>query len=296
MSTNRTTDESLDGIQSRDNLFEVDLTAVRLHGYALRRWFYRNFLLREGMPVPVVYAFPVDAFSEFNRLFTQTNSYDYLKTASPHVWPVNTQTPLISFAFTGDHHRPDMSSSNRVNRTYSWLTAGPTEGVGMNQLASVKQVRYSAGADFNFQVDFWCQRPDISAVFYEQLGQAFRVGAGSVRQSWVTVPYPVTHGTQTVRLVQTSDAVMVQETSAAPADGIVLYHTSFTVTIEGYYADRSSIIVPALWYATLSIDNPSLNALDEIYRLSHTDLRTFGTNPVLALRSHLPSGSGSLTA
>lgn len=292
------TDESLNGVETRGDLFNANLSAVRLHGYALRRWFYRNFLLREGFPVPVVYAVPMDAFAEFKRLWTTTNSYDYLKTAAAqaNVWPQNVVTPLISFSFTGDHYRPDLSSNSRVNRTYAWLSAGSSTTITRNFLGNVQQVRYSQGADFNFQVDFWCQRPDVQSAFFEQFAQAFRVSSAGERQTWITVPYPVTHGTQTVRLRITSDLSNTNETSAAPDSGIVLYHTTFTVSIEGYYADRSSIIVPALWFASFSYDNPAPTSLDAFYSLNTVDLRLSGAvNPTMALRSHLPPPGGNVT-
>ena len=247
--------------------------------------------------MPVVYAVPMDAFAEFSKLWASTNSYDYLKSSDPSVqkvWPQNTVTPLISFSFTGDHYRSDLSSNTRVNRTYSWLTAGNPSQNKISDLGNVQQVRYSQSADFNFQVDFWCQKPQTQAVFYEQLAQAFRVSSAGVRQSWVTVPYPVTHGTQNVRLIQTSDVQSVTESSMAPEGNIVMYHTSFTVSIEGYYPDRTSYVVPTLWYLTLSLDNPGPTDLSTLYLLNNYVLPSGQiSNPTLALRTNLPAGSGT---
>jgi len=289
-------DEALNGVEVPGDLQAVDLTGVRLHGYALRRWFYRNFLLREGFPVPVVYAIPMDAFAEFRRLYTTTNTFDYLKSTNAqtlNVWPQNTVTPLISFVFRGDHYRPDLTASTRVNRTYAWLSAG--SNTTMSSLGEVQQVRYSQGADFNFQVDFWCQKPETQAIFYEQLSQAFRVSSAGTRQTWVTVPYPVTHGTQVVRLIQTSDGQDLTEYMQAPEGAIVMYHTSFTVSIEGYYPDRTSFIVPTLWYMTLSLDNPGPTDLDTLYLINNYLLPSGQiSNPTLALRTNLPPGTGAV--
>jgi hypothetical protein len=289
-------DVALNGVEIPGNLQEVSLSAVRLHGFALRRWFYRNFLLREGFPIPVVYAVPMDAFAEFRRLWTDTNSLDYLKSTNAQalgVWPQNIVTPLISFVFTGDKYRPDLTASTRVNRTYAWVTAGNPAKTSINQLGNVQQVRYSQAAEFNFQVDFWCQKPETQAIFYEQLAQAFRVSSAGTRQTWVTVPYPVTHGTQNVRLIQTSDTSNLTESQSAPEGNIVMYHTSFTVSIEGYYPDRTSFIVPTAWYMGLSItqNNPSPLELTTLYLLNSGNLAQ--QNPVLALRSNLPTGSSA---
>ena len=53
---------------------DLHLTAMRVHEVALQAWCYRHFYVAEGYPVPVVFAWPMDAFGEFNKLWQSQNS------------------------------------------------------------------------------------------------------------------------------------------------------------------------------------------------------------------------------
>jgi hypothetical protein len=296
-----------DRIVVRENVQDVQLTAVRLHAWALRSWLYARFILAEGVPVPSVYAAPMDAFAEFNRLWQfDGGPYGYLKQFlnpnvpdAPQVWPQNIPTPLISFVDTGARYKPQLSYATRTNRRSAWLSNSNAEqGMQQNYLGEVQQVQYAQAYDFSFQVDMWTQRPDVQAVLEEQLYAAFSHTAAGEVQAWIPVLYPVTHGRQNVRLRLTSDVSKVIETMAPPAEGIVMRRSSFTVAIEGYRPDRTTVIVPTVWFMSLNLsaDNPSPGDLQSLYALNQYDLRADPQNPIVALRqATMPPPGGSYT-
>jgi len=283
------------------DLQEVDLSAVRLHGMAVRWWCYRHFTLSEGSPVPVVYASPMDAFAEFKRLYNTPNGpYSYLKApaiAGPKVWPENTVTPLISINFLGLTYRPDLSAASRVNRYNAWVSvSSAAQGMVENELGGVQQTNYAQAFDFSFQLDMWCQKPNTQAVLIEQLLQAFRSTAAGVMQTWVPVPYPKTHGNQLVRLrIEDGPRNMTESVDMAPEAKTVLYRTSCTVLVEGYRPDRTRVIVPTVWYFSLGIEeNLSPADLNTLYVLNNYDLRQNPNNPVVKLRqTTMPPVGGS---
>ena len=53
---------------------DPELTGMRVHELALARWLHQNFQTRPGYPTPVVFATPMDAFAEFDRLFASANN------------------------------------------------------------------------------------------------------------------------------------------------------------------------------------------------------------------------------
>ncbi len=81
--------------------FQLEVTDVRVHHVALQRWFNRRFLLREGVPCPVIFAGPMDAYAQFNRLWsTPKNPYSYLSMLKdfPGLEPAPLRFPLIAVA------------------------------------------------------------------------------------------------------------------------------------------------------------------------------------------------------
>jgi hypothetical protein len=249
--------------------------------------------------MPVVYAAPMLAFAEFDRLWQDPRSiFNYLKApTAADVWPKNTRTPLISHILTGTKYRPELSAAIRVNRYSSWPSVSSTaQDMRENYLGEVQQVRYAQAFDFNFQVDFWCQDPNTQNIFYEQLFNAFRVSTAGEQQTWVNVPYPPTHGNQLVRLRVTSDPVNIIDTNAPPVDNTTLYHTSVGLTIEGYRPDRTIITVPTVWYMGIATDPDNLSPADlnSLFLVGNFDLRAQPLNPIVDLRSRtMPPAGGT---
>lgn len=242
--------------------------------------------------MPVVYAAPMLAFAEFNRLWQDPRSiFNYLKApTAASVWPVNTRTPLISHILTGTKYRPELSAATKVNRYSSWPSvSSAAQGMRENYLAEVQQVRYAQAFDFNFQLDFWCQDPNTQNIFFEQLFNAFRVSSAGEQQTWVPVPYPPSHGTQMVRLRLTGDPQNIVDTNSPAVDNVTLYRTSLNISIEGYRPDRTIITVPAVWYMGFSIepDNLAPADLNTFFVNGNFDLRAEPDNPVVELRNAL---------
>lgn len=284
----------------------LDVTAMRVHELALQNWLYRAFYVREGYPVPVVFAQPLDAFGLFTRLWKDANNpFTYLLdlkdadgTPLYEPYPSPVRYPLISVTRKNVRFRAAQNFSMHTWRHVNWPTVSDTgtaavygkEQTGIDllkcQLGNVTTSRMPAAFDFRFQLDHFCLRPDTQAFFIERLMRQFWRTGGTL-QTWIQVNYPG-WGTQLVRLYLEGDVIE----HAAPEEGDlqdknVEFRTTVNLVVEGYAVDVEYQQVPALWTLRSSSASPyELNGL--FYPPLSIDLRAQGTNLVLDSRTDIP--------
>jgi hypothetical protein len=263
-------DLGFDGAELRKHdRFNLELTAVRVHAVALNRWFSKNFLVAEGYAIPVIFATPMDAFSKFNLLFSRPNNpFLYLNEInSPHVDPGNPKFPLINISFKSASLRATQNYGSRTFRNIDWRTvSGTKEGVTKSQMGVVTQARLPQAWDFQYQIDFWCLRPDTQSIFIEQLLDRFKFGGGAP-QVWISVVYPGYVGWMGCRSFLEGGAIQ-DTTEKDPGDSVLKHRTTFNLTVEGWRPDLDRTYVPALWYAVFGADAVGASEL-ELFFASH---------------------------
>lgn len=245
----------------------------------------------------------MDAFSQFNLLWSQANSpFDYLKAmgqtpGAAEVYPVNQRFPLISVDFKSAVYSTSRSYSGHVYRRLGWPTPEPANQPGMtrSQLGWVNQARMPLAFDYRYQLDHWALRPDTQGFFIRQLFKAVKA-SGAELQTYLRVLYPAYYGNALVKLKV--DADINDTTEKDPVDNTIKYRTTINLTLEGWAIDQTIRVTPTFW----SINNLALafdpNELDQLYLMQTTDLRPYAQNPVLGLRAGLPPGTvvGSIIA
>jgi hypothetical protein len=283
---------------------------MRYHELWLQRWLYSRFYVREGYPIPVVFASPMDAFSLFSKLWAdENNPFAYLfalKDAhgtplyEPHPSPV--RYPLISVMRQGVKYRPYQNFSTHRWRHVNWPTVSDTQLIpGKEQqgneltkcdLGEVTTSRMPMAFDYKFQIDHFCLRPDTQAFYIERLlNQFWRTGGGTL-QSWMDIEYPG-WGSQYIRIYVDGD-IDSRAPEEANADKTIEFRTSFTLSVEGFSIDVNYEIVPALWKLVATSAHP--DQLNELLRPSFTtDLRTTGYNYVLESRPDIPASGTCAT-
>ena len=274
---------------------DVHSTSMRYHEVALQRWFYARFFVAEGYPVPMVFASPMDAHSEFLNLWKAPNNpFKYLLDAKDsngtpiyQPYPANVMYPLISVYRTGWSYRPEQNFTIHRFRHVNWPTV--STDVDQCDLGNVTTSRMPAAWNYRWQINFHSMRPDTQAIMLEDLMQQFTHTGGSL-QTWANVTYPG-WGNQLVRLTLDSDEIQ-SATPEAPNDGdAVEYTTAFNLTLEGYSVDRTLRQYPALWSIIFGnpgpLDPETLNASCDLNYT--TELRSTGTNPVMAGRTDVPA-------
>ncbi len=277
--------------------FTLEVTDKRVHDVAIQRWFQQKFLMREGFPVPIVLSNPMDAFATFSRLWNGPNNpYAYLAQLADFggLDPGPMRFPLFSVDFKRMKYRPQQSYASRTNRRLKWLTVDSAqEGVTINDLANVAQARFPAAWTFQYQVDFWCTRPDTQAIFMKQLTNCFKVMSAGVPQTFIPVVYPNYFGSLAERLVLTSDIDDMTEKDNNNSE--VQFRTSFTVEIEGYAIDPSVTVSPTFWTmivgAEAAISPEDINRYFDLHGIQASqDLRAIRPvlNSVLVSRTPLP--------
>ena len=283
--------------------FEFELTEVKMHALALTRWINQWSFLKEGVPTPVIWATPMDAFSQFDKLWQDANSpFAYLKgmgqpDGAAVVFPVVQRFPLINIDFRGMSYAADRSYSGRTYRRLGWPTVEgqQTPGVTLSSLGYVSQARMPLAFNYRYQVDHWALRPDTQAFFIRQLLKSVRA-SGAELQTYVRTLYPSYYGNALVKLKIDSD--INDTTEKDPTDQTVKYRTTINCTLEGWAIDQTLTVTPTFW----TVNNMSIafdpNHLDQIYLMNSTDLRPYQQNPVLGLRQNLPPGTvvGSVVA
>jgi hypothetical protein len=245
--------------------FATELSDVRVHALALSRWLNTRFMLREGMPVPVLFTAPMDAFAQFNRLWREPNNpFGYLQelvrsqgattgaAGGTSLTPAQLRFPLLSVDWRRMRYRTEQSYASRVNRRLYWPTVNDTsQGLTLNDLGNVAQARMPAAWTFTYQVDFWCARPDTQALYVKQLTNSFKVMSAGVPQTFIPVAYPGYMGTLAERLVLASD--IDDLTEKEPAETEVRYRTSVQLELDGYAVDQNVTVVPTVWNLELTV-------------------------------------------
>lgn len=259
---------------------------------ALQRWLNKIFMLRWGVPVPVVFSSPMDAFSLFSQLWSEANNpFAYLLAVKdekgnpiyqPHPQPV--RYPLISVHRKGWKLRNSHNFSIHRMRWINYPTvsdAAELNFAGTHQqgteltlcnLGEVTTSRFPMAFDYRFQIDHFCNRPDTQAFFTSQLFREFWRTGGPQLQTWVKVSYPG-FGDKLVRLY--IDGEVENLTPEEPEQGKnVEFRTSFTVVVEGYDLDLNYKIYPALWKLIIREGSAPPEALNAAFDFTGTvDLR-----------------------
>jgi hypothetical protein len=239
-------------------------TGMRYHELALQHWLNANFLLRWGVPIPVIFSNPMDAFSEFTLEWSRDqNAYQYLLDVKddigtplylPHPSPI--RYPLISVYRRNYKLRQSHNFSIHNMRHIEWPTVSDAgthvygkEQHGVNlevgDLGMVTVTRYPMAVDFKFQVDFFCNRPDTQAFFLRQLFKQFWRTGGPQLQTWTLVKYPIL-GPKLVRLYL--DGEVENTTPETPEDGKNQeFRVTISLVLEGYEIDVDYKLYPALW-------------------------------------------------
>jgi len=239
-------------------------TGMRYHELALQAWLNRILTLRWGVPMPVVMSSPMDAFSEFTRLWAMDkNPYKYLLDAKDEngnplyqPYPAPIRYPVISVFRKNYKLRQSHNFSIHNMRHIAWPTVSddtvpvpgkPQQGTGLTRgdLGNVIVARYPMALDYRFQIDFFCNRPDTQSFFLNQLFREFWRTGGTQLQTWTMVAYPLI-GPKLVRVYIDGDVENM--TPETPEEGKnVEFRVSLTVVMEGYEVDLRYKVHPTLW-------------------------------------------------
>lgn len=261
-----------DGKVAYASRVDSELTCMRIHELALNRWLNQKFILGLGYPVPVIFSTPMDAFSEFDRLFKQaSNPYAYLLKPDANgriiePYPSIQKYPLTCVSRRGWAFRPSQNYSFHTQRRAGWPTVG--KDVTIRDLATVAQRRMPMAWDFTFQVDHLCRRPDHQAFFLEQLFKAFGRSTGGQPQAFLRVIFP-TIGVFLARMYLNGE---VQDaTEKEPNDGPLIFRTTANFTIEGWQQDFDLALVPTLWRLLAGVSGVAPNDLREAFTFDLRD-------------------------
>src|SRR5215831_4071325 len=105
-------------------------TSMRYHELWLQRWLNAKFVVRWGVPCPVVFSTPLDAYSLFTRLWADSNNpFKYLLDAKDEngtplyePYPSPVRYPLISVMRKGVKLRPYQNFSVHRWQHVNWPT------------------------------------------------------------------------------------------------------------------------------------------------------------------------------
>lgn len=267
-------------------------TSMRYHELALQRWLNRLFIVREGYPVPVVFATPMDAFSQFTRLWSAANNpFQYLLNAVDEEgtplyqpYPAPVRYPLLSVYRKGFKYRSYQNFSIHKFRHINWPTI--SDDVGRCELGNVTTSKMPMAWDYRFQLDFFCNRPDTQAFFVEKLMREM-YKTGGTPQTWMLCKYPA-WGNQLIRVYIDGD--IENTTPEEPeADANVEFRTTVNIVVEGFSLDLDFKIEPAFWYlifGTGSVDPVTLEHAFEPLR--EDDVRIRDNNVTMLDRENVP--------
>jgi len=236
------------------------LTDRRIHDLALQRWLQHSFILKQGYPVPIVFAHPMDAFSQFENLWkSENNPYSYLYSlrdvdGAPayQPYPSPARYPIISVNRAGLGYRPSQSYGTRFFRAEYYRTAA--KDVSLEDVGIAVNKNMPTAWDFRYQITHMCLRPDTQAIFEHNLVRSFE---------W------------------TPDPAQEEQT---------IYTTSFTIVVEGYSVDLNEVLLPALWSKMLRVGTLPL-PIDDINLLFEVDvpLKEDGQNTLVEIKDNMPS-------
>lgn len=264
---------------------------MRYHELALQYWLNKAFTLRWGVPVPVVFTSPMDAFSLFSKLWSEANNpFQYLLNVKdeqgiplyqPYPQPV--RYPVMSVYRKGWKLRQYQNFSIHRLRHINYPTVSDAaelhfsgthqQGTELTRcnLGNVTTSRMPMAFDYRFQIDHFCNRPDTQAFFTSQLFRQFWRTGGPQLQTWIKVAYPG-FGDKLIRLYIDGDIENL--TPEEPeGDKSVEYRTSFTLVIEGYDIDLNYEIYPAFWTLVARDGTAPPEALDSAFDVHRMDLR-----------------------
>jgi len=274
--------------------FSLEVTDRRVHDVAIQRWFNKKFLLREGVPCPVIFAGLMDAYAQFNRLQKGPNNpYAYLKELKeyPGLEPAPLRFPLISVEWKSMRYRPEQSLATRVNRRVYYPTV--SKDVKLQDLGTVAQARYPSAYTFIYQIEFLCARPDTQASFARQLTRCFRVMSAGTPQTFIPVVWPGYFGAAAERLVLTS--TIDNMTEHAPTDTEQQFRLSFTLELEGWAIDPDITVAPTFWYISVGENVLSPDDVDRYYDFHGVqvayDMRTPPLENAVLIHRNLPPTS-----
>lgn len=276
---------------------------MRYHELAIQRWLNKIFTVRWGVPVPVVFTSPMDAFSLFSKLWSEANNpFQYLLAVTDdkgvplyQPYPAPVRYPVISVYRKGWKYRNYQNFSIHRMRWINWPTvsdAAELHDAGTHQqgtqltecnLGEVTTSRFPMAFDYRFQIDHFCNRPDTQAFFTSQLFKEFWRTGGPQLQTWILVSYPG-FGDKLVRLYIDGDIENL--TPEEPEDGKnVEYRTSFTVALEGYDLDLDYKIYPALWKVLFREGSASPSDVNAAFDFTGTtDLREHPESSIIDYR------------
>jgi hypothetical protein len=268
-------------------------TSMRYHELAVQRWLNRLFVVREGYPVPVVIGTPMDAFSQFTKLWSEANNpFQYLLNAVDEAgtplyqpYPAPVRYPLLSLYRKTFKYRPYQNFSIHRFRHINWPTV--SADVGKCELGNVTTSRMPMAWDYRYQIDFFCNRPDTQAFFVEKIMREF-YKTGGTPQTWILVKYPV-WGQQLVRVYIDGD--IENATPEEPeTDKNVEFRTTLNIVVEGFSVDLDFQVLPALWTIVLGNSSVDPTTLEEAFNpVAEVDVRFRDNNPTLDARSNVPS-------
>jgi len=259
------------------------VTSMRYHELALQAWLSRKFFVREGYPVPVVFASPMDAFSKFKDLWSRDNNpFNYLfdlkdekgtPLYEPH--PSVPRYPLISVMRKGWKYRQQQNFSIHHWRQLNWPTV--SDDVKREDLGTVTVSFMPMAWDYRFQLEFYSTRPDTQAFFIETMMRQFFRSGGAL-QTWSLVEYPGI-GQHYIRLIMEGDSLEWSTPPEPEADKIAEYRTTVNITVEGYFNDASATQAD----------------LDRISPIATENLRIDNNNPTMLDRDNIPANGTNAT-
>jgi hypothetical protein len=266
---------------------------MRYHELALQAWLNRSFFVREGYPVPVVFASPMDAFSKFKDLWSRGNNpFSYLfdlkddrgtPIYEPH--PSVPRYPLLSVMRKGWKYRQQQNYSIHQWRHLNWPTV--SKDVSREDLGTVTVSFMPMGWDYKFQIEYYSMRPDTQAFFIENMMRQFWRSGGAL-QTWLPINYPGV-GQHYIRLVMDGDNLEWSTPDEPEPDKIAEYRTTVNITVEGYSIDTNFQKLPSLW--TLVVGNSYATAadLEQISPVLADNLRVNNDNPDMLGRDNIPA-------
>jgi len=270
---------------------------MRVHELALARWLHQNFTTRPGCPTPVVFATPMDAAAEFDRLFkSDGNPFAYLtrdergRVIDPY--PANLKYPLFSVMRKGWNFRPNQNYSFHTNRRVGWPSVSSVaDGLIRKDLGAVYAQQMPMAWDFSFQLDHYAMRTDTQAMFVQRLMSTLARTTASTPSTFLFTVHPgIANGKVMARMVIGNP---VDATEREPTDSLMVFRTSVDITIEGWSWDYDLAVVPTVWNLVLQGSGVDPALLGAAYTFALTDFPT--ANPTMEGRPNLPPVASSGT-
>jgi hypothetical protein len=247
-----------------------ETNVIRVHDEAMKTWVNKCFIHAPGYPIPAVFADPMDAFSSFKQAWTsKENPYKYLteltdKSGTPIYSPDVSGIiyPLISIKRGGVSFDVTRNFSPRMFRNLGFPTV--SDDVTDRDLGNVLSARMPMGWNISYQIDFYSNRPDTQAYFYERLMRELVLSAATT-EFWIPVQY---HGWWGQRLVCVQLEGNIENNTEISNEEVMVYRTTAQFKVMGWRIDAQQTVMPALWTSTVSEKSGSTTVSSET-----TDLR-----------------------